>query len=134
MLHYRVVASLRGNGILVERQLHISGENWQTIDRYNTSDLTNLPKKHAAWVPNAVALFSQPKANIKIEMPELLIQDNLNFNTTWGSSPDDIIPPETQHCKLDTIDITNPAFADGHMMDSIHQVVERHKITAILDN
>jgi hypothetical protein len=59
MDRYRTVAEPRGNSILVERQWHVSGDTWKTIDRYNIDDLAHHPKKQADWVHNFVAMCSQ---------------------------------------------------------------------------
>jgi hypothetical protein len=68
---YRIVISVRQNGILVERQYNFGADNWKTIDRYNTSDLTAEIRRSDPWIAQVLDLCRQPSAEVHIAIPRI---------------------------------------------------------------
>jgi hypothetical protein len=128
MLEYRTVATGRLNGISIERQLHIKGDEWKTIDRYNTDDISKQPKKCAHWVTEFVRLASQEPMHYILHNPKCAAWQLQGCdcgavepyqNTAFGTEAVPEAFAESAHCRLDVIDTDNPTHYDGHMIDAM---------------
>lgn len=71
---FRIVITAKPDNILVERQMHLTGERYTTVDRYTTADLKKPIKRNDPWIRDLLKLCSQPGAclgPIEFTVPEL---------------------------------------------------------------
>jgi hypothetical protein len=131
---YRTFASVRGTGILVERQW-LAGINpdldshWKTIDRYNIDHLSHQPKKQADWVYEFVKLNSQEGKLYILHTPACPIWDGAGCNceateyrnTSFGA----MASPEAFNPEIHVAGPIELVKYDGHELDSMTAAVDR---------
>lgn len=136
---FRTIATSRANSILVERQVYISGDNWITVDRYNTDDLSKHPKKQVPWVDEFVAKMSQEGKEFLLHKPNCGHWEGVTcdcgaaeyHNTAWGvlATPDAFNPlHETAHCRIDKVPIDEEIHYDGNMMTAMDDAATKQVI------